>query len=98
MESSRIKLGAPLNEPTPAYIFDDLRWLRENRNNLLQQYGECVILIHNHEVVGYGETINDAVQDAENKLSPDVESIMPIIEVLKYEKDFMSWLRTLGHP
>lgn len=46
---------------------------------LLEKYGECVLLIYQKEVVGQGKTIEAAQLDTEQHLSPDVNEITPIL-------------------
>lgn len=81
-DSKRIKISQSVNEPTPTNVFPDYDWARENRKALLEKYGTGVALIYQHEVVGTGKTLDEAVSDADKRLPENVEQITPIIYLL----------------
>lgn len=63
-------------------VFSDFEWVRENREQLLAEYGERVILVYEKQVVGVGDTQLEAVENAERNLPTDSPVITPIIEML----------------
>jgi hypothetical protein len=77
--SSRIKIGFAKDEPTPASVFHDLAWVSDNRLDLYQKYGRCYVLVYQEEIIGTGKTIDEAIQDADSRLSPEIELITPAI-------------------
>ncbi len=87
MQKSRVKTTHAYGEVSPN-VWDDFAWVRQNRQMLLEQYGECIILVYEKQVVGIGQTIDEAIQDAEQHLSPDVEHITPITEFLRKRRLF----------
>jgi hypothetical protein len=77
MDTPRIITTHQRGEAAPN-VWDDFDWVRQHREELFEQYGACVILVYQREVVGVGQTIGAAEEDAEHRLSPDVEQITPI--------------------
>ncbi len=88
MNTSRIRTSHAYGE-TPANTFSDFEWVREHRGELLEQYGECIILVYEKEVIGIGDTIQEAEENAERNLSPDVEEVTPITEILRHRHPFL---------
>jgi hypothetical protein len=78
--SSRIQIAFPKDEPMPENIFPDFQWLREHRLELFKKYGSCVVVIYKQKIIGMGKSYDEALADAESKLSDDVELITPIVE------------------
>jgi hypothetical protein len=89
MATSRIRLSYSRDEKTPPNIFSDHDWVRRNEKRLLDQYGERCIVVFNEEVLGVGDTYEAAVEDAEKNLSPDVDEVTPIVELLHRRHPFL---------
>jgi hypothetical protein len=87
MTTTRIRLSHAAGEAAPN-TFSDFQWVRHNEKQLLEQYGECVILVFEEKVIGTGQTIDAAVADAEQQLSPDVGEVTPILEFLHPRQPF----------
>jgi hypothetical protein len=87
MSSSRIKTTHTYGEVFPN-VFSDFAWVREHRSELLEKYGECIVLVYEKNVVGIGQTIAEAIQDAEQKLAPHIEQITPVTEFLRRRHRF----------
>ena len=56
---------------------------------LLEKYGECSILVYNEQVVGTGDSLQAAIEDAERNLPPEVDEITPIHEWLGNRHPFL---------
>jgi hypothetical protein len=82
METPRIRTSQHPDEPTPPNVFSDFAWVRENRRELLKKHGEGVVLVYEQQIIGMGNTIEEAEQDAERRLSPEVAEVTPIIYFL----------------
>lgn len=85
MSTKRIRTNHPEGVVYPN-VFPDFAWASENRERLLDQYGECIILVYNQQVVGVGKTIQEAEAEAERRLPPDIEYITPITEFLGHRQ------------
>jgi hypothetical protein len=94
MNTSRIKTTHAYGEVYPN-VFSDFAWVHEHREELLEKYGECIILVYETQVVGVGQTIAEAIQHAEQYLASDIEQITPITEFLRYRHRFQR-LRSLS--
>ncbi len=81
MDTPRINIRRTPGEFYPNEIAD-YEWVGQHRPELLDQYGPCVLLVYNRQVVGIGKTIREAKEDAEQKLPREVNEITPIIEFL----------------
>ena len=88
MATSRIRLSYSREEVTPANLFTDHDWFRQNQKDLLAKYGECFIVIFHEEVIGVGDSYEAAVQSAEASLPPGDFSITPIVELLRPRHPF----------
>jgi hypothetical protein len=74
---------------TPANVFTDFDWIHKHRQELLEQYGECSIIVYKERVIGVGETYEAALADAEQNLSPDAtEEITPVHQILRHRNPF----------
>ena len=91
MTKGRVRIGQRRDEPTPPNIFSDFDWLRENRQSIFDQYGKGVALIYNKTVIGFGESIEKAAEDAERRLPPECGEVTPIIGLIHNTH----WLETL---
>jgi hypothetical protein len=87
--SSRIKMTHAYGE-TPKSAFTDFDWVRRHEKELLEQYGECSIIVYKEKVIGIGPTYAEAVTDAEAKLPLEVEEVTPIHERLTYRQRLIS--------
>jgi hypothetical protein len=87
MTTTRIRLSHAAGEAAPN-TFIDFQWVRQNEKQLLEQYGECIILVFEKQVIGTGRTIDAAVADAEQHLSSDAGEVTPILEFLHPRQPF----------
>lgn len=74
---SRIRMSHPYGE-TPPNIFHDFDWIHRHEKELLEQYGECSIIVFKEQVLGVGATYAEALQNAENNLPADVGEVTPV--------------------
>ena len=81
MNVSRIKTDHVYGEVYPN-VFSDFDWAHEHHEELLEQYGECVILVYQQRVIGVGKTQAEAIQAAECNLPPEVTQVTPITQYL----------------
>mgnify|MGYP001195674178 CR=1 FL=1 len=88
MDTPRIRMSHPYGQ-TPPNIFSDHDWVRHHEKELLEKYGECSILVYNEQVVGTGDSLQAAIEDAERNLPPEVGEITPIHEWLGYRHPFL---------
>lgn len=87
METSRIRMGHPYGE-TPPNVFDDFDWVRRHEKELLEQYGECSIIVYQQQVIGVGANYDQALADAERNLPPEISAVTPIHERLHHRHPF----------
>jgi hypothetical protein len=80
--SSRIKTDFAKDEPLPENIFPDFAWAGEQRVALYEKYGDSVVVVYKQEVIGVGKSYAEALADAENHLSGDIELITPILKYI----------------
>ena len=83
MNAPRIVTNHKGDEAYPN-VWVDFEWAAENRQALLNEYGECIVLIFQKEVVGVGQTLQAAEEDAERRLPPEADQITPITYFLGY--------------
>jgi tetrahydromethanopterin S-methyltransferase subunit H len=88
MDTSRIRMSHPYGQ-TPPNIFSDHDWIRRHEKELLEKYGECAILVYKEQVVGTGDSLQAAIEDAERTLPPEVDEITPIHEWLAPRNPFL---------
>jgi len=88
MTTSRMRLSYSRDEETPANLFTDHDWFRHHQKDLLDQYGECFIVIYHEKVIGVGDTYETAVQAAEANLPPGDSEITPMVELLRERHPF----------
>jgi hypothetical protein len=69
-------------------VYSDFTWIHEHRPELLEKYGSCIILVYQRTVVGTGETLREAEEDAERRLPPGSGQITPVIEFLSRQHPF----------
>jgi hypothetical protein len=56
---SRIKVGYTREEKTPPNIYSDFDWVHYNKDALIDQYGERVVVIYQEKVIGIGNTYQE---------------------------------------
>src|SRR5438046_1916553 len=94
MAFSRLQVSHQYGEVYPN-VFDDFDWVHEHRQELLKTYGECVILVYKHQVIGKGQTLQNAIEDAEQHLPTEPDTITPITEYLRYPRPFLRIIPTV---
>ncbi len=80
MAYRRIRTSRKREEPTPSHIFTDHDWVRNNEEALIEQYGECYMIVYHERVLGVGKTREEAVQNAERKLPAEMGEIQVMVE------------------
>jgi hypothetical protein len=80
MSENRIRTYGKHGELTPKHIFTDHDWVREHQEELVDQYGECYMVVYHEKALGVGKTRDEAVQNAELALPDDVGEIEVIVE------------------
>jgi len=89
MNIKRIRMGHPLGH-TPPNVYSDFDWIRRHEKELLEQYGECSIIVYKEQVLGIGPTYQAALDDAERNLLPDAGEVTPVHERLHDRRKFFS--------
>jgi len=75
---SQIQMVHPRGQ-TPSNIFPDFEWIKAYQGELISQYGEVSILVHQQQVIGVGEHYAEALAAAENNpLLPSDSVITPM--------------------
>ncbi len=87
MDTPRIRMGHAYGE-TPPNVFSDFDWIRHHEKELLEKYGECSIIVYKEQVLGVGTTYDEALEDAERNLPPDVGVVTPVHERLHHRQPF----------
>lgn len=77
MNTKRIRMSHPLGQ-TPPNIFTDFDWIRLHEKELLEKYGECSLIVYKEQVLGTGATYDEALENAEQNLSPEMGEITPV--------------------
>jgi hypothetical protein len=77
-----MKLSFRREEATPANIFPDFDWVRENWAALNEQYGDVVLVVYQKQVIGVGNTEAEALANAEANLPDSSEIITPIVKYI----------------
>ena len=81
--TSRIKMTHRHGE-TPKNVFTDFDWVRRHEKELLDEYGECSIIVYQDQVIGVGATYDEALADAEVRLPKDSGEVTPVHERLRH--------------
>jgi hypothetical protein len=81
MDTPRIRLGHAKGEKPPN-TYSDFDWLHWNKQALSEKYGRCIAIIFQKTVIGTGQTIQEATEDAECNLPAESGIITPIIAFL----------------
>lgn len=87
MNTQRININRNNGEFYPNELAD-YEWAREHRAELLSKYGAGVVLIYEKQVVGFGKSLQAALENAEANLSVHSEEITPIIELVGQRHPF----------
>lgn len=77
-----IKTSYQEHEPRPENIAKDALWLSENRVSLYETYGDCVLLIYHEQVIGKGDSVQEAIADAQQRLEGQTGTVTPIVKYL----------------
>ncbi len=80
MTRSRIRTSGPLEERIAPHILKDHDWIHDHRDALIDQYGECYMIVYQQQVLGTGTTRDEALENAEANLSPEIEEITAMVE------------------
>jgi hypothetical protein len=88
MDTKRIRKQM-YGEPTPPNIYSDFQWVGQHETELLEKYGECSIIVYKEQVIGTGKTYDEAVEDAERNLPPELDEVIPIHHRLRYRNPFI---------
>ena len=75
---AHIKMGHP-REYTPPNIYPDYEWIKANEQSLFEQYGEKHIVVYEKQIIGLGDTGQEAIANAENNLAAEVEEVTPVV-------------------
>lgn len=87
MTTSRVRLTHRYGEVAPN-TWGDFNWVHEHEKELLDQYGECVILVYQQRVIGKGETIEEALTQAEDNAPSNLNDITPVTYFLHHRHPF----------
>jgi len=92
---SRIRMSLRYGE-TPANVFSDFAWIRQNERELLAKYGECNILVYQQQVIGFGNNYQEAVDNAEQNITVGDEEITPVHQWLRERSQRIGILRKIS--
>ncbi len=82
MNTPRIKTGHAPAQTTPPHITSDHDWVRQHESELRERYGEVYLVVYQQQVYGVGRTYQQALDDAEAHLPPDLAEIEVRVESL----------------
>lgn len=71
-----------------ANTFSDFDWARRNEKALFEKYGRCIAIIYQEQVLGTGQTYQEAVEDAERNLPPEYGVVTPILVFVHQRQPF----------
>jgi len=83
----RVRLGHPPGQ-VPPNTWADFRWAHEHEAALLAEFGERIVLIYQEQVIGVGDSIDEAAAVAESNLPPEITEITPITYFLSERQPF----------
>lgn len=78
-EESTDPLGRRESDPLPDNYIDDSEWIRENLDELDEKYHMRWIAVYHRQVIGVGDTEEEAIRKARETGGPDV---MPYLELI----------------
>lgn len=82
MDHPRLKMGYRRDESKPPNVFADLNWALDHHDELLEQYGEAILIIYKEQVLGVGDSVDGALQDAIEHLPPGDDVLTPALYIL----------------
>ncbi|MFN8373304.1 MAG: hypothetical protein U0694_10575 [Anaerolineae bacterium] len=88
MTTSRIHMSHAYGQ-TPANVFSDFDWIHRHEKELLEQYGECSIIVYQEHVLGVGANYDEALASAEKNLSPDMGDVTPVHRRIFHRHPFL---------
>lgn len=71
----KFRTNVAFGEPTPKSYFEGMSWIRANRRQLVEQYGDCYIVVYNEKVLATGQTYQEAMSNAENDAPIELEGV-----------------------
>jgi hypothetical protein len=77
----RVRISHREGEVAPN-TWADFEWIAQHRDELYEQYGSCVLLVYNQQVLATGKTIVEAEAEAERNAPPEPNDITPVLYVL----------------
>jgi hypothetical protein len=83
MTTSRVHMGHQKGEVAPN-TWGDFEWARAHHNELLAEYGTCVALIYQQKIIGTGATYEEALENAEANLAPEISDATPILYLINH--------------
>lgn len=89
MDTRRVKTGHPKGA-TPPNVYSDFEWVKQHEKELLEKYGECSLIVYKEQVIGFGDSYEAALDDAEQHLPPDASEITPIHAMIYYPTPFFN--------
>jgi hypothetical protein len=94
--ASRIHMGHPYGQ-TPQNFYADFEWIRRHEAELLEEYGECSIIVYNGQVLVTGPTYAAALENAEQHLPTHVGEITPVHQWLRRRHPFLRVTKTTNN-
>ena len=94
---SRVHMGHEWGGVAPN-TWGDFEWARTHHNELLAQYGTCVALIYQQKVIGTGATYEEALENAETNLAPDINEATPILYLINHRHRLYRVVTPLINP
>jgi hypothetical protein len=85
---SRVRVWHHEGEVSPN-TWSDFEWIRQHRKELLEQYGECMLLVFNQRVIGSGQSLEEAEAEAERNAPPEPVEITPVLYLLAHRHPFL---------
>lgn len=85
MSTTSIRMSDAYGQ-TPPSVFTDFDWIHRNEKELLAKYGECSLIVYKEQVLGIGNSYDEALEDAKRNLSPDLGEITPVHRKIFYRR------------
>src|SRR5690348_4621488 len=80
MNQRRLRIGGPREERIPRHIIDDHDWVHDHHDQLIQQFGECYLIVYKGQVLGTGATSDEALDNADRNLPPEMNDLPVMVE------------------
>ena len=87
MDTPRIRMSHAKGEFAPN-TFGDFDWVKKHEKELRETYGECLAIVCEKQVIGTGQTYQEAVEDAERNLPSQFGVITPVLVSLYRRQPF----------